>query len=713
MTGWAPLVFVLAQVAAAQLVASSAERIDSAPFTYQAQLSQSGAPITGEHDMRFTLWRDPDSSDPALRAATPLELQRVAVAAGTFTVELDFGAAAFDGDPLWLAIELRPSDGAPQYLALAPRQRLAGAPYSHATRGLHVDERGNIGIGTRDPGAELSVAGDIETTGSLRFADGSELRSAAQANVAGVYDAADFGIRPGEPNLSQALRDLLIHVHDSGGGTIVFGPGVYRLDERITIPNNNDGDYRRPATQNPIRITGAGALFSGQNGAPIGGTILELWSTGQLAKILTTGDGFLQIDNVTLRSGVVPGTPFLLTTNTALLIRSCAFFGSTPAPNCQEDAIILGGTTNVIGNSFQAPFQGYGTIIEGNYFGQIRRGVFLRSYGNAVVIRDNTWWRTSGGPQGDDSAVAIESLGHDVYEQNAGCFISGNLIECTFYKYAIKLDRTVQFAMIGNNFYDAEHSPYLQAYYVLGANSRSNLIIDGFHAELAAPRQSVIDLSPGRVNTHLTSHPNQISALGASNLKLNYGYTLGIGTDPRPEHPLLIKANSSFGANSAIEIEAGASIDGYATIRSTPGFGQLHGGELQLGAWGSSDRGARLVGRDSTGQARAAVHCNAQSGQVSVVGQLALLQPGGGLRVAEGANATMGLITLNGTTPVIVQTTAVTASTRIFLTVNDATGSSVVGTPYVTERVAGASFSIASTSSGDVSKVAWFLIQPD
>lgn len=82
---------------------------------------------------------------------------------------------------------------------------------------------------------------------------------------------------------------------------------------------------------------------------------------------------------------------------------------------------------------------------------------------------------------------------------------------------------------------------------------------------------------------------------------------------------------------------------------------------------------------------------------------------GGGLAVKEGTNARMGVATLAAGT-VTVANTSVTATTRILLTVNTPGGT--VGTPYVSARTAGTSFTITSTSGADTSTVGYFLVEP-
>ncbi len=83
---------------------------------------------------------------------------------------------------------------------------------------------------------------------------------------------------------------------------------------------------------------------------------------------------------------------------------------------------------------------------------------------------------------------------------------------------------------------------------------------------------------------------------------------------------------------------------------------------------------------------------------------------GRGLKVAEGSNAKMGRATLNGTTGVVINTTAVGTNSEIFMTTQVPGGT--LGVPVVVSRVNGTSFTIRSSVSGDVSTVAWFIVDP-
>jgi hypothetical protein len=90
-------------------------------------------------------------------------------------------------------------------------------------------------------------------------------------------------------------------------------------------------------------------------------------------------------------------------------------------------------------------------------------------------------------------------------------------------------------------------------------------------------------------------------------------------------------------------------------------------------------------------------------------GDLSIYTAGKGLKVKEGADATMGRATLvNGT--VVVNTTTVTASSEIFLTCQTPGGTP--GFLRVSARTAGKSFTIRSSSAADASEVAWFIVEP-
>lgn len=124
-------------------------------FTYQGSLMESGSPMDGTVDLEVSLWN-------ALAAGSQIgatqSMVAVPVTDGIFSLELDFGAAALAGDR-WLEIAVNTT-------TLAPRQKVNASPYSIQTRGIFVDDDGQVAIGTPVPTAELDVrsSGGVQPT---------------------------------------------------------------------------------------------------------------------------------------------------------------------------------------------------------------------------------------------------------------------------------------------------------------------------------------------------------------------------------------------------------------------------------------------------------------------------------------------------------------------------------------------------------------------
>jgi len=138
-------------------------------FTYQGQLRNSGRPLSGLIDGRFSLWLSPESEDPANQIGFARVLESIDVVNGLFAADLDFGQDAFNGNARWLQIEVRSHDdqNPEPFTVLLPRQPLTPAPYALQTRGVVVLENGNVGIGTKSAQSALHVAGMSGPSGSL------------------------------------------------------------------------------------------------------------------------------------------------------------------------------------------------------------------------------------------------------------------------------------------------------------------------------------------------------------------------------------------------------------------------------------------------------------------------------------------------------------------------------------------------------------------
>ncbi len=112
-------------IAAAVSTGAAGQTPLGSAFTYQGELRQSGAPVTGAADLRFRLY---DALTVGTQIGSTIDRPNVALAQGRFTQDLDFGATAFGPDARFLEIDVRSPAGVGSYVTLAPRQRVTPSP---------------------------------------------------------------------------------------------------------------------------------------------------------------------------------------------------------------------------------------------------------------------------------------------------------------------------------------------------------------------------------------------------------------------------------------------------------------------------------------------------------------------------------------------------------------------------------------------------------
>jgi hypothetical protein len=98
-------------------------------------------------------------------------------------------------------------------------------------------------------------------------------------------------------------------------------------------------------------------------------------------------------------------------------------------------------------------------------------------------------------------------------------------------------------------------------------------------------------------------------------------------------------------------------------------------------------------------------------GSTRLDGAVTLPTAGNGILIKEGSNATMGVATLVAGT-VTINTTKVTANSRIFLTTQTLGTVLIPAAIGVTTRTAATSFTITSSDVTDTSSIAWVILEP-
>ncbi len=303
-------------------------------WTYQGKLDLLGSPLNDTADFEFSLH---DAVTLGNQVGSTVTVGNVTVVNGLFTVELDFGIDPYNGQALWLEIAVRsphdPGNTAP-FTTLDPRQPLTAAPYALQTRGIFVDDNGNVGIGTDSPKEQLHNTGSYYGLGHFLLhayeGDGSNGTAYLQARDDSGSSNIALQLR------TQSAGGIVDAVHVSHTGNVGIGTtsasakldvvGTTELNGDVTINSNLtvdtdtlfvDGSANRvgigtTTPSAPLHVVGSnalphlrveagaaapfGAFFSLDATATAGGKEYLMFSTGAGAG---EGQGKLVIQNQT------------------------------------------------------------------------------------------------------------------------------------------------------------------------------------------------------------------------------------------------------------------------------------------------------------------------------------------------------------------------------------------------------------------------------
>lgn len=229
----------------------------TAAITYQGRLESAGSPANGAYDFIFRLF---DAAQNGNQVGSNITVNDLTVTDGLFTAQLNFGQSAYNGDARWLDVQVRVGTSTGIYTPLSPRQPMTAAPfalYAASAAGpwtvsgnnVYTTATGNVGIGSSNPLAKLSVFGAVENTslangalflqsaggpfGQIMTMDGDEingwshlhLNPDATTNIYMVEGGGDVGIGTNSPG--QKL-DVNGRIHVRQGGTASAGIYFYQ-----------------------------------------------------------------------------------------------------------------------------------------------------------------------------------------------------------------------------------------------------------------------------------------------------------------------------------------------------------------------------------------------------------------------------------------------------------------------------------------------------
>jgi hypothetical protein len=338
-------------------------------FVYQGRLNDGANPANGGYDLRFSL----HTSDSGGSQVGPIVTNSAtAVNDGLFTVTLDFGANVF-ASARFLEIAARTNGGA-NFTTLAPRQRLAPAPFAILAE--------NVGAGGLTAGA---------------YGNAVTFNNAAN-NFSGSFSGNGAGVS----NVNAMMLGGLIGAAfwQLGGNSVASG-------QFLGTTNNQPLEFR-------VNGLGALRLEPNTNGAPnvIAGSRDNVVDAGVVGAILGGGatyfGGSPRTNRIASNFGIlVGGLDNLIYTNAL-----AAFIGGGQRNVILggSEAVIVGGNRNFLSNSVHS-FIGAGLV---NEIEKSSTSFVGSGFGNSIISQSD----------GTISGGAINQLGGTILDGSVTGVIS-------------------------------------------------------------------------------------------------------------------------------------------------------------------------------------------------------------------------------------------------------------------------------------------------
>lgn len=287
----------LAILAALAFTCGASATPTGSAFTYQGQLNVSGTATNSPVDLQFKLF---DAPSGGTQIGSTVNAANTSVAHGLFTVSLDFGHAAFNGDARWLEIGVKPAGQAVAYTVLTPRQFITPAPYAN---GLSLPFATTVS----DSGTLLSITNNnlvgsgigAATTGGTALYGQTSTGTGVWGYNLGASGSAGLFRNENVTNTMPALR-VEANGGDAGNFQVQASASAGTAVNASTVGTGRAGSFTNTNAAN-----GATTLFATTNGL---GNTLAATNTGTgragVFQISNAGSAATALEAITNGSGL-------------------------------------------------------------------------------------------------------------------------------------------------------------------------------------------------------------------------------------------------------------------------------------------------------------------------------------------------------------------------------------------------------------------------
>jgi hypothetical protein len=201
-------------------LSASAAQAQTTSFTYQGSLNDNGSPANGPYDLQFKLF---DALTGGAQQGSTILRDDIQVTNGTFSVTLDFGAAAFPGANRFLEISVRAGASTGAYTTLSPRQQVTSTPYAIKSLGAATAD----GLSTACVNCVTSSQIQSLPTGS-----GNYIQNATSQQASANFNISGNGTAGGTLNADTVNATTQYNLGGSrvlsipGSGNVFAGPGA-------------------------------------------------------------------------------------------------------------------------------------------------------------------------------------------------------------------------------------------------------------------------------------------------------------------------------------------------------------------------------------------------------------------------------------------------------------------------------------------------------